>query len=502
MKRVTRRSLRAVLAMSVVAAMLLSGTLTASAYGPGPLLGWSASNPNQSPKAWREGWGASTAADLNLNVPAGAEGFYWVVDRTPASVIDTATFAGCEPVPFDTPVPWETLYTKIVDLQAVYANEPVGGWGYSVPGMTQPVEGIWFFHYVFFQTDPGTGSPVYLPQRDFDLALDVTPPAAVSGVAVTADAAVPPAATAIGPGDTAIVSWDGTEYDGLSGTSLFTLYVDDVAVMSGGPDDANHVAPWVYDPAAVLPYSATIGSLAPGKHELRMTATDRGGNEGPKSAAATFISDPDTPTVTLIAPVAAGRLVPAYAAGSDLAGVKSVELLVDGQVVASAAGATCEKLIDIAPWGVGTHTISARVTDLMGRVAVSSQSVNIVDITFPTISRVKDTPDPFFPFKRDRYKDDLYIKFRLAERAYVLVGIYDASGNLIRVLAGWKNKGNQQFKWNGRDAAGYITPGTYHYVLISADGKYNGYINGFYPTRIKTFILKRLSRSRVKVVFH
>ena len=72
---------------------------------------------------------------------------------------------------------------------------------------------------------------------------------------------MPPSATAVGPGDTAIVKWDGSEYDALSGTSLFTLYVDDVAVMSGGPDDTNRVSPWTHCASRAAPrYAARGGS--------------------------------------------------------------------------------------------------------------------------------------------------------------------------------------------------------------------------------------------------
>jgi flagellar hook assembly protein FlgD len=197
-----------------------------------------------------------------------------------------------------------------------------------------------------------------------------------------------------------------------------------------------------------------------------------------------------------------GRYVGVSSTVTDLGGVQYVEYFVNGVFAGRATSAPYSMTLDMTRFGgVRTHSVQAVATDLVGRTASSTKSVQVLNVTVPTITRMSDGPDPFYPIKHDHYRDTMRVSYRLAERAYVKLQILDSSGVVVRELAGWRRGGANSFVWNGRRADGSIVVGTYRYRLIANDGAYNVYTTGLGSTKIRSYYLKRISRSRVRVVF-
>jgi hypothetical protein len=280
------------------------------------------------------------------------------------------------------------------------------------------------------------------------------------------------------------------------------LYVDGVATYTGGPTDSRQFAPWVYNANSAVPSSVSIENLTPGRHTFQVSATDHAGNEGPLSSAAVFYSDPDAPSIDVQAPTVGGRFIPVYSVVTELGGVISVDYYVNGTYAGRATAAPYSYTIDMARFGTGTKSVTAVVTDLMGRTASSTKSVGVYNTTVPTISRMSDGPDPFYPILHDHYRDTARVSFRLAERAYVVLQVFDSSGAMVReVSGGWRRAGANSITWNGKRRDGAIVVGSYTYRLVANDGSYNVYTTGTGVTKIRSYYLKRLSRSRVRVVF-
>lgn len=193
---------------------------------------------------------------------------------------------------------------------------------------------------------------------------------------------------------------------------------------------------------------------------------------------------------------------PVSSSVAELGGVQHVDYYVNGVLAGRTTAAPYAFTIDAVRFGgARTHSVQAVVTDMVGRTASSTKNVSVRNVTVPTISRVSDSPDPFYPIKHDHYRDSTRIGYRLAERAYVKLQIFDSSGVVVRELAGWRRAGANSFTWNGKRSDGRIVVGTYTYRLVANDGSYNVYTSSKGSTKIRSYYLKRLSRSRVRVVY-
>ena len=61
--------------------------------------------------------------------------------------------------------------------------------------------------------------------------------------------------------------------------------------------------------------------------------------------------------------------------------------------------------------------------------------------------------------------------FQLPERAQLRLGLYDASGRLVRTLAdGWYDAGAHQIRWDGRDGVGKQAGSVVYYYRMTAGG--------------------------------
>jgi hypothetical protein len=119
------------------------------------------------------------------------------------------------------------------------------------------------------------------------------------------------------------------------------------------------------------------------------------------------------------------------------------------------------------------------------------------------ISRVSDTPDPFYPRIRNGYKDDSIVRFTLSRGAMVWLLVYDQAGARVRLVTGtWRSRGRRSLKWDGKLDDGTIAPdGTYWIYVGADDARGNVYFSAARSTRLRSFIVRRLAKNRVRLIF-
>ena len=388
------RIVRAFAAATVV--VLLMVALPATAFAeifPPAQIGSSSTNPNTGEGEWRDGWGNSLRPQYTFVNIAGANGFYYLIDRSPGSVMDTST----PEMYLHSAWPTGTARSQTLDIAGTYNVPPMGGWSYSVPGMQDDREGTWIWHFAFYGIDDITGATDWSQEVNIPIKLDFHAPTAVTGVKVSADPSIPAATSAVGKTSRVTVSWDGLDYDSLAGTGYYTLYVDGVPSASGLANgdavvDIYSQPPFWYSPLWTLPYNYTIEDLSPGPHTFQLCATDKATNVGPLSAAATFVSDPDIPTIAITSPTGSTIGVkPSLAVNAaDQGGVKSVSYYLDGTLLGTTTAAPYGLRPNLSAFAAGAHTLSATVTDMADRTATTSKAVSL-DKKPLTLTRVRSS---------------------------------------------------------------------------------------------------------------
>jgi hypothetical protein len=485
-----RRLFVVVIAATIVTALAAASALAAPLTIPPGVT--SVSNPD----GWRGGWGSSLYPDYALSMPAGSM-FWYLVDRNPATVVTTVSGT-----PFS-PVAGGTLFSGTLDIEGTYNYAPSGS-----------IDGTWTLHVL--PSTYASGVVTYGAQIDVPVGIDRTPPLPVTGVLLRPDGSAIAGTSVVGRGTRATVSWSGLDYDALSGTAYYSVYVDGVVRLSGPNFLPSTDPPYWYDPLYPLPYQTTFDDLTPGRHEIAVTATDLALNESPKTTAVIWC-DPDTPTIkftrtetigglTVEVPLnraACGRYISFACTAADLGGIAYVDWYIDGVPAGRSYGSPYTGSLDFAAFGLGWHQIGARVTDMAGRTATAYTGITVTDLTTPRITRVTDSPDPFYPVIRNGYKDDSIVRFTLSESAMVWLLVYDSAGNKVRLVTDtWRRRGRRSIKWNGLKDDGTMAPdGTYTIYVGADDGAGNVGWSVPRTTRLRSFIVKRLGRNRVKLIF-
>ncbi|MDO8964078.1 MAG: Ig-like domain-containing protein [Coriobacteriia bacterium] len=525
--------LRRVLWMSVVA--IVVALLAAPSVGYGnettftspTMLGSSSTNPNPpsgDPSFWRQGWGNSVNPNLTVSTSGWGrtvDGMYYFVDRLQYHPVDFATTDAYQHAVFG---PGGFHFSGTLDLLGVFAYPPSGGWTYSIPGMTQPYEGEWFMHLEAYGYDANGHFAHSVDTSPVAIFVDVTPPTAVASVTVTPnDGSIVPSETAVGSGTRATVYWKGADYDLLSGTAFYRVYVDGQLAFNGAttptmPDlfhenivtkdfrqtvatETHGPAPIWYNPDWTRSYKVTAEDLAPGRHTLQVSAVDRAENEGAKSAAAVFYSDPDTPTVSITSPTGShvGRIGVFSADATDAGGMRDVTFLIDGEPIGTDSSAPYSLTKDMLSYPDKSYTLTVQARDMFGRIASRSKEI-IVDKVVPVASSFRHGPSPFFPVKRDRYKDYSTISFSLNRSAYVALSITNSSGTVVRTYSKSGVAGANSFRWDGKWSDGKVRTGRFGYQLRV----YDGYGGSTYTTKLTTTIrnyeIVKIGRNRVKIV--
>lgn len=235
---------------------------------------------------------------------------------------------------------------------------------------------------------------------------------------------------------------------------------------------------------------------------MSISAVDRAANEGPKTSVNITV-DPDVPVISLTKPVA-GAIVNAApsleATASDAGGVKDVKFYVDGTLVGTDYTSSYAVTPDLSAFSNGSHSVQAMVEDLYGRQVYSSTVTFTLDKTVPVITGISDAPDPFYPRKRDGYKDDSIIRFRLSEPAAAKVTIYTRKGTVVRTMTASKPAGDSSMKWDGKNNSGVlVAAGTYYYRITATDVAGNARSSGKYATRVAYHQLIRVG-SGIRVI--
>jgi hypothetical protein len=437
------------------------------------------------------------------NEPTDPIEMLYLINRTDTATIDPAApnsyYASYK-------TPSSTYFNGVIDQWGVYFSDPARFDADLASGPTQgltssPVEGLWYAHAAL-RNAASAGSPV----TTVPYIVDITPPTKVTGVGVFADVATTtPISGWLRNQSRVVIRWDGQavgglDYDRLSKTHHFNVYVDGVLLDKDGI---------VAEPGRAL-MSVTIEDLLQGWHKVEITAVDNAGNEGPRSAPAYVGVDFMDPTVQITSPAAggyAGVNSVVSAQGIDNVGVASVQFQVDGVPVGTAfppAGVFLTSyngsvLPNWAAFADGTHMLTVRVNDFSGRSATSSRSF-ILDKTPPVISYVSGAPSPFYPRLREGYKDNFYVRFRSSETVVATVVIRNSLGKVVKTISKSVAAGSNYIVWNGKDSSGAVRAGTYRWSVYLKDRAGNVSATRGGTTYIRFYELVRVNASTVRII--
>jgi len=432
---------------------------------------------------WREGWGNHPLAQFLIKIPQPIEGepailgSYYTVMRPNAAMPTTITpdmWPNCYNAPVNAASEWKLP----IDLIAEDANPgPYFGPTTMVPGAVRTYEGPYAVRFRFYAKDEPKAAGAA-----FGFGLDVTPPAQVTGLR-----GLP------GYGDAAVngwlkqsrihLLWTDKVYDTLAGTGYFEAFLDGKPYYKpGDADDKTKTTYRVYDLKEHFPgFGMTIGTrremtiedLPAGKHILQVRAVDRASNAGALSAPINISVDPDIPTISIIWPKVNGQTIgvkpTVQATVKDLGGVKAVRFYVDGVLKATDLKSPYEASLDLSPLRQGsTHKLKVVAWDMVGRTNYAEKSF-VLDKVAPTVSSVSAGPTPFYPRKREGYKDNFVVKFKASEPATAKLTIRDSSGKVWRTITKSVPRGATSIAWNGRSNAKTMKQGTFKWSLRLTD---------------------------------
>lgn len=492
-----RRSRVLVLALALVFALTC---VPATAYAsindmPPNELGTSSTNPFNEERDywWRLGWGNSLYPQFELALPQGTSadtppqvlGALYVVDRSFATEID-------ETRPQDYDHAWDpagTWLSHSLDIRGIYGSSPVA-FAATEAGARLPFEGQWWFHWSFFDTSEVASRTITGP-----FGIDVTPPLPVAKLNSKPYQSYSGPTGVWFPDTRAYVVWEDKEYDALSGTGAYEVYVNDVLVAfpDGRPKYVYHLGHTFT--------SATIEDLPPGKNRITVKTVDRATNTAP-GVTTYFYSDPDTPTVDVTFPPAdglVGRNAVFTANATDGAGIQYVEFLVDGATIGKDTTAPYSLAKDMIAYANGSHTLQVKAKDMYGRVASQSRAFTL-DKTAPSLSSISDTSDPFYPIIQEGYKDTSTVSFYTNEKVYAYVHYYKANGQLFTSRSATRGPGWASIVWDGRNSKGEVGIGDYRYRVAVKDAAGNETWSGTYLSTIRDYELVRIAPNAVKVI--
>lgn len=389
----------------------------------------------------------ATTASFELSAPAdfdGIEGFYYRVDRSPSTV----PTGGAE-------------YTTRRDIKVSLAT--------LAQQTSQNVEGDWYFHAVCYDRVGHRGTRA----THYRVRIDTSPPTvpvvtdSVDGWTTYADRTF---------------TWPPCT-DTRSGLDRY--YVS----MNGGPETSTTVNKY------------SVENLRDGTNRVSVRARDKAGNYSDKGEHIAYV-DVGSPTVSITKPASGAWLAGIYypaARASDAAGISSVTFKVDGITKAVDTVAPYEFRLDTRTLANGSHILSVEARDMVDRVASASRTF-YVDNVKPTITSIAETPDPFYPVRRDGYKDYTNISYKTSERATLKLQINDSGGNAWRRMTYSKPAGTNVTSWDGKSNSGKVKTGKFHYRLIATDRAGNTTYSLWYSVTIRDYEFVRLANNQVRIV--
>lgn len=211
-----------------------------------------------------------------------------------------------------------------------------------------------------------------------------------------------------------------------------------------------------------------------------------------------------SPRVTWVIPTAGGSLrgtaYPTVTAPAGT-GIDYVNFYLDGLPIATASGEPYRFELDTTAIGEGMHTLTAVAGDGQGHTYTTPDRSFRADNTAPGISGMSATPNPFYPLKRDGYKDNCYFRFRLTEPATARVRIY-RNGILVRTLSRNAGSGWNTVVWDGKLVNGRRYVGNYAYRVQATDAAGNSRLSGVGYVKIRKYVLVLVAPNKVILVPH
>lgn len=497
-------------AVTIALATLVLGMFATNAFAaitdvPIPA-GESATNPGALDGAdswWRSGWGLTASPQYKLNTPSvdsftKVTGFYYLVDSSKVTTLGPLFPASA--MNFSA-MPTGTHMGGTLDLQASLLYAAVTGGHPLEPGATSPIEGHWYFHYIFVDNRGEWGTPLMA-----SLGVDNTKPAAVTGLKASPNDGVW-APGAVSPTSRVKLTWDLNQYDSLSGVAYYQVLIDGKPVIPESATSPTQGRVYELLPDSegrnmpVVGNSVTIENAPVGTHTYSIACVDRATNEGPV-ASVTFTTDPDVPVASWTAPMGnyIGLNQEFGVNATDTGGIRSVSFALDGVTFGTTTASPYSMTVNMGAFANGPHTLTAAVTDKYGRVVTLSKPVTL-DKNALTITRFSRSPAVFYPIRRDRYLDNSYIYFTNNKTATVTLTVRNSSGTAVRVLKMAAAPGAHKFVWDGRWASDRRAhTGTYTYQITAVDASGFTAQTGKLSTIIRNYELKRISRNMIRVI--
>ncbi|RJQ53005.1 MAG: hypothetical protein C4521_08860 [Actinobacteria bacterium] len=247
-------------------------------------------------------------------------------------------------------------------------------------------------------------------------------------------------------------------------------------------------------PAGWYPYSVGTGDLdGDGGTEIVVT------NSNDDNIA---VLQP-TPQIVWSSPASGARvrgtINPAVVAPSGT-GIDNVRFSMDSLPRGTVYDAPYAFALDTALESDGTHTLTATADDGCGHTYTTSRSF-VSDNTKPVVSYISAYPNPFYPIRRDGYKDNCSFKFKSSEAGSIVLRIY-YSGRLIKTLTQSARAGWNTVVWDGRWSSGRRVVGNYTYRVYVKDAAGNVGYSTVGRVSVRLYVLVRVGSNKVRLVPH
>lgn len=432
--------------------------------------------PNDYAVVWREGWGNDPLAKFFIKIPQPT------AQPAQPAIVGAHYVISRNEVPTNTVISsWKDSYNAIladggtwnltIDSVGEFVNPgPYMDTATLVKGAQRRYEGPYSVLFQFYANEVREAA-----YASFNYGLDMTPP-----VKVTNLQAIPgynnPVINGVLTQSRVHFTWEDKRYDALAGTGYFELFMDGIPYPSiKDPAVSRRVYDLQeHDPSSPVvevetPRKMTIEDLPAGKHRFQVRAVDRATNAGALSDPVVLTIDPDFPDINITWPSINGQVIgvaPTFKATvTDLGGVESVKFYVDGSLVAVDQVAPYEAAVDLSAYAQGTaHTLRVVAQDVGGRTNFMEKTF-LIDKTRPALSLTSAGPSPFYPRKRDGYKDNFIARFRSSEPATATLVLKDSKGMVWRTISKRVPAGASSLSWNGKSDDNTMKSGTFRWSL-------------------------------------
>lgn len=306
----------------------------------------------------------------------------YAIDRQPMTVVDPSdpnAYYASSNVAENT-----TLFHGTVDLLGVYLSDMMNLDGNSqLPGaVSSPLEGLWYTHALVRNASSQAG-----PLLHTVYGVDLTSPAAVTGVGAFTSASAVTTTSAWLDQTRIVIRWDGAQYDSLSGVDHYNVYVDGELATGDAGVSYEH---------GRARMALTLEDLAPGAHDVTVSAVDEAGNEGAKSAPVT-VRVKSTPSIFINSPASVGTTItspsPLRARVTDVSGIQRVEFSIDGSLVYTFYPTASERYAMncnmFSALQTGSYTLRIDAYSVSGPSTTAIRAFN-VDTSLPG----EENPDP------------------------------------------------------------------------------------------------------------